>query len=119
MAVNKLSRVATLVRERSLSYPQTTETFPWGEHAFKVKGKTFVFMRDDDKDSGFSVKLSASRALALRLPGAEPTHYGMGAKGWVSIPLSSKIPAKTIYALIEESFRSVAPKMVLKALDAK
>src|SRR5688572_4776790 len=119
MATNKQSRVATLVRDRALSYPQTKETFPWGEHAFKVKEKTFVFMRDDDKDSCFSVKLSDSRASALRLPGAEPTLYGMGAKGWVTIPLSSKIPAKTLYALIDESFRAVAPKMALKALDAK
>ena len=119
MAAKKLSRVGTLIRDRALSYPQTTETFPWGEHAFKVKDKTFVFMRDDEKDSCFSVKLADSRASALRLPGAEPTHYGMGAKGWVTIPLSPKIPAKTLYALIDESFRAVAPKMVLKALAAK
>ena len=119
MAAKKLSRVGTFIRDRALSYPQTTETFPWGEHAFKVKDKTFVFMRDDEKDSCFSVKLADSRASALRLPGAEPTHYGMGAKGWVTIPLSPKIPAKTLYALIDESFRAVAPKMVLKALAAK
>ena len=119
MATKKLSRIGNLVRDCALSYPQTTETFPWGEHAFKVKGKTFVFMRDDEKDSGFSVKLSESRAAALKLPGAEPTHYGMGAKGWVTIPLSPKIPAKTLYALIDESFRAVAPKMVLKGLTPK
>ena len=118
MAEKKLSRVANLVRDRALSYPQAKETFPWGEHAFKVKDKTFVFMRDDDKDSCFSVKLSDLRASALKLPGAEPTHYGMGAKGWVTIPLSSKIPAKTLYALIDQSFRAVAPKMVLKNLGS-
>jgi predicted DNA-binding protein (MmcQ/YjbR family) len=117
MAAKKLSRAGNLVRDRALSYPQTKETFPWGEHAFKVKDKTFVFMRDDDKDACFSVKLSDSRAMALGLPGAEPTHYGMGAKGWVTIPLSSKISAKTLYALIDESFRAVAPKTVLKGSD--
>ena len=112
----KLSAIGAKLRAKAMSYPEVTETFPWGEHAFKVKGKTFVFMRDDEKDSGFSVKLSESRASALKLPGAEPTHYGMGAKGWVTIPLSPKIPAKTLYALIDESFRAVAPKMVLKGL---
>ena len=39
------------VRKRAMSYPHVTEEFPWGESAFKVKGKTFVFMREE-KDAG-------------------------------------------------------------------
>ena len=115
----KLSAVAGRIREQAMSYPEVTETFPWGEHAFKVKGKTFVFMRDDDEGTSFSVKLSASRAAALALPGSEPTHYGMGAKGWVTIAPTARSSRKQLDGFIDESFRAVAPKRVLAALDRK
>ena len=116
MAAKKLSRVGNLIRDRALSYPHTTETFPWGEHAFKVKGKTFVFMRDDDAGLSFSVKVPNSRDLALSLPGAEPTHYGLGAKGWVTINPDKSTPMHVLGFLIDESFRAVAPKKVLATL---
>ena len=112
----KLSAMAARLRERALSYPQTEEAFPWGEHAFKVKGKTFVFMRDDDEGTSFSVKLNASRDAALALPVAEPTHYGMGAKGWVTLRPTARSSLKQLYAFIDESFRAVAPKRVLRDL---
>jgi len=113
----KLSRIGTRLRDKAMSYPQVTETFPWREHAFKVKGKTFVFMRDDADGTSFSVKLSASRAAALKLPGSEPTHYGMGAKGWVTLLPTTRSSMKQLEAFIDESFRAIAPKRVLAALD--
>lgn len=115
----KLSAVAARLRDMAMSYPEVTETFPWGEHAFKVKGKTFVFMRDDADGTSFSVKLSASRAKALKLAGSEPTHYGMGAKGWVTILPNARSSMKQLGGFIDESFRAVAPKRVLAALDAR
>jgi predicted DNA-binding protein (MmcQ/YjbR family) len=81
----KLVDLAKKLRDHALDFPETTEAFPWGESAFKVKGKTFVFMRADPNDLSFSVKLSKSRKKGLALPGSEPTHYGMGAKGWVTL----------------------------------
>ena len=109
--------IGQTVRKRAMSYPQVTEEFPWGESAFKVKGKTFIFMREEKDAVSFSVKLPQSRDFALSLPGSEPTHYGMGAKGWVTLNPKRKIPADVLYSLIDESYRAVAPKMVLKELD--
>jgi predicted DNA-binding protein (MmcQ/YjbR family) len=119
MAKTPKSAVGRKIRARALGYPETTEHFPWGEHAFKVKGKTFVFMRDDGEGCSFSVKLAALRKQALDLPGSEPTHYGMGAKGWVTLRPTSKTSLELLYSLIDESFRAVAPKRVLQAYDAK
>ena len=118
MTTQKLSASAKRIRDKALSYPETSESFPWGEHAFKVKGKTFVFMRDDDSGTSFSVKLAESRAAALALPGSEPTHYGMGAKGWVTLKPSSRSSLKTLYAFIDESFRAVAPKRLVRDMDS-
>ena len=109
--------VGTSIRKRAMTYPHVTEEFPWGESAFKVKGKTFVFMREEKDAVSFSVKLPQSRDFALDLPGSEPTHYGMGAKGWVTLNPTKKIPNDVLYSLIDESYRAVAPKTVIKELD--
>ena len=116
MAAKKCSRIGEAIRKHALGYPETAEQFPWGESAFKVKGKTFVFMRDDGEGCSFSVKVPASRDLALSLPGSEPTHYGLGAKGWVTIKPTSKTPLHVLRFLVDESYRSVAPKKVVAAL---
>jgi predicted DNA-binding protein (MmcQ/YjbR family) len=116
MAKVPASRVGKLIREHALSYPETTETFPWGEHAFKVNGKTFVFLRADADETSFSVKLPHSREAALKVPGSEPTHYGMGAKGWVTLRPNAKSAVRTLYAFIDESYRAVAPKRALAKL---
>lgn len=111
--------IGASIRTRAMSYPQVTEEFPWGESAFKVKGKTFVFMREEKNAVTFSVKLPQSRDFAMTLPGSEPTHYGMGAKGWVTLNPTKKIPTDVLYKLIDESYRAVAPKTVLKQLDQR
>src|SRR6476660_676453 len=86
----KLAGIAKRLRDYALGFPETTEAFPWGESAFKVKGKTFVFMRLDGDELSFSVKLPRSRSTALARPGSEPTHYGLGAKGWVTLRPTAK-----------------------------
>ena len=118
MSKRSIANIGKALRAHALAYPGTTEEFPWGESAFKVKGKTFVFMRADPDDLSFSVKLPTSRAQALKLPGSEPTHYGMGAKGWVTLRPTVKTSLKTLFAFIEESYRAVAPKRVLSQLDS-
>jgi predicted DNA-binding protein (MmcQ/YjbR family) len=112
------SALAKKLRSHALSYPETIETFPWGESAFKVKGKTFVFMRAEPDELSFSVKLPKSRKQALALPGSEPTHYGMGAKGWVTLRPTATTSLKLLQSFIDESYRAVAPKRVLAALDS-
>ena len=118
MSKGKNPAIAKALKAYALSYPETTESFPWGESAFKVKGKTFVFMRADTNEVSFSVKLPRSRTTALALPGSEPTHYGMGAKGWVTLRPIAKTSLKFLRSFIDESYRAVAPKRVLAALDS-
>jgi predicted DNA-binding protein (MmcQ/YjbR family) len=116
MSKAHLTAIAKALKTHAMTYPETAEEFPWGESAFKVKGKTFVFMRADASEVSFSVKLPKSRAKALALPGSEPTHYGMGAKGWVTLRPTAKTPLKSLFAFIDESYRAVAPKRVLAKL---
>jgi predicted DNA-binding protein (MmcQ/YjbR family) len=56
-----------------------------GEPTFRVRGKNFVFT--DQTARGLSVKLPKEEAAAIVAtdPRAEPTGYGLGRHGWVSV----------------------------------
>ena len=106
----------------ALSLPGAWEDHPWGETVAKVGKKVFVFSGADAKGAfSFSVKLPESGDAALAMPFAEPTGYGLGQRGWVSIRLGAKdkIPLDLVRAWVEESYRAVAPKKLVKELDAR
>ena len=110
-----------VLRAHALSYPATTEDFPWGERAIKVRGKAFLFLHAAGGTVSFSVKLPHSAAEALELPNVEPTHYGLGKHGWVTATVDGgrDAPIDQFRAWIDESFRAVAPKRVVAELDAR
>jgi len=115
-----LKRIETALRKRALGYPEVTEDFPWGHRALKVKGKAFLFLSLEKGELSFSVKLPASGAAALTLPFTEPTHYGLGKHGWVTATLreGKRVPPLELFEeWVEESYRSIAPKTVLRKLD--
>ena len=115
MAKKSAKALAKKLRDRALSYPDTKEEFPWGESAFKVKGKTFVFMHADAKEISFSVKLPSSRDFALTLKGSEPTHYGLGQRGWVTLrPLEAGVADDILFTLVDESYHAITAKKPAK-----
>ena len=116
-----LKKLEATMRDHALEYPQSEEAFPWGERAIKVRGKAFLFMRREEKELSFSVKLPRTGVQALALPFAKPTEYGLGKHGWVTVRLSktSKELTSQSLAWLDESYRAVAPKKMVDALDAK
>jgi predicted DNA-binding protein (MmcQ/YjbR family) len=119
--LSKLKRPeAVLLRAFALGYPEAYEDFPWGERVAKVKGKVFVFLGRDGNELGLSVKLPESGMLALGLPFASPTGYGLGKAGWVTVRFGKreKAPVALLRSWIDESYRAVAPKKLVAALSA-
>jgi predicted DNA-binding protein (MmcQ/YjbR family) len=116
-----IEKLEAALRAFAMKYPEATEDFPWGERAIKVRGKAFIFMRADDDEVSLSVKLPQSRDMAHDLPWAEPTHYGLGKHGWITAHLrpKEKPPLDLIRAWIDESFRAVAPKTLVKSLQSR
>ena len=106
---------------RALEYPGAHIDHPWGETVVKVNKKVFVFLGMDDDPKGMSVKLDESNEQALSLPGSEPTGYGLGKAGWVSLSfLGSDVPPIGVLRdWLEESYRRVAPKKLVAELDAR
>src|SRR5690606_39212380 len=105
------------LRELGLSFPETTEAFPWNHRALKVRGKAFVYMGTgreggaNHDDFFITCKLPHSAAMALLDPRVRPTGYGLGRSGWVSARYPpGKAPVEMLKEWLRESYQAVAPK---------
>jgi len=104
----------------ALGLPGSWEDFPWGDHVVKVAKKIFVFLgAGHDSMARLTVKLEVSHPAAMAVPGAAPTAYGLGKAGWVTVPLDGpgRPPLEVLEDWIEESYRIVAPKGLVRELD--
>ncbi len=113
---------ATL-RRFALTFPGAHEDFPWGEAVIKVKAKVFVFLGHRDRlddEVSMSMKLPESGPFVLDRGWGKPTGYGLGKSGWVTITLAGgdRPPLAALRDWIEESYRAVAPKKLIKELDS-
>lgn len=118
-AKNPFRKVEAALRKQALAYPHTTEDFPWGHSAYKVKGKMFLVISRDEGFLNVTMKLPVSGPMALTLPFASPTGYGLGKSGWVTAQFDAddEIPVDMLREWLDESFRAIAPKRVLAELE--
>lgn len=114
-----MSDLETL-REAALAYPDAAEDFPWGEWVVKVRGKIFAFLNQGDDGPVVTLKLRASHGEAMTMPFVRPTGYNLGRAGWVTARFATgeHLPVGMLKAWIDESYRLVAPKTLVKKLDA-
>jgi predicted DNA-binding protein (MmcQ/YjbR family) len=115
----RLPRDGARLRKNALAYPGAHEDMPWGHHAIKVKGKTFVFLAADSETFSLSAKLPSSADVAVTLPFASRTEYGLGRSGWVTarFPRTARIPLEILELWIDESYRAIAPKRLVAELE--
>ena len=105
----------------ALTFPEAVLEHPWGHDAVKVKGKmfaTFGGKEGDPKEFSMTVKLPVSAEMALTLPWVEKTGYGLGKSGWVTarVRLAKDLDIDTMKGWIDQSYRAVAPKALVKSL---
>ena len=100
------------LREIAIAFPEVHEEFPWGHRAMKVRKKAFAFIALSEEGLSVSLKLPSSGVLALALPFASPTGYGLGRSGWVTCRFApgDEIPFELLEEWLEESYRAIAPK---------
>jgi predicted DNA-binding protein (MmcQ/YjbR family) len=114
-----LEQLEATIRDRALAYPGAFEDHPWGDTVFKAGAKVFVFFGRGDEAIHLGLKLPRSFEIALAMPGARPSAYGLGRHGWVSLVVRPDAEPKLdlIAAWLEESFRATAPKTLVRQLD--
>lgn len=110
------------LRQRGLArYPGAHLKSPWPGHSdLAVNDKTFAYLSAPGDPPSLSLKLPLSRSLALDLPGAEPTPYGLGKSGWVSMSFEGvkPPPRELLEQWLDESYRAQAPKRLLAQFEA-
>lgn len=120
--MNGLEKMRDQLRSFALKLPDAYEDEPWGDTVVKVRKKIFLFLGTDGApEPGFGVKLPESNEEALAMPGVEPSGYGLGKAGWVNVTLPAGEAAEPeLYReWVLESYRAVAPKRLVHALDAR
>lgn len=107
------------LRAFGLSYPEAQTRSPWPGHLdLAVRDKTFAFLSIDGEPLRIGCKLPRSAQTALSLPFARPTPYGLGKSGWVTATFepNDDPPVEFLESWIDESYRAVAPKTLVKKL---
>ena len=111
-----------VAEEFAMSLPEAWADTPWGDRVVKVGKKIFLFVTGPESERPvITVKVPESRDHALSFPEAFPTRYGLGKHGWVTIFVDT-VPTEereVLLDFVEESYRAVATKTLVKRLDAE
>lgn len=110
------------LRAFGLAYPGAHSKAPWPDHDdLAVNDKTFAYLPVAGQPFSLSVKLPYTGEVALQLPYAKPTAYGLGRSGWVSFtPTEGEMPGlDQLEDWIDESYRAQAPRKLVKELDSR
>jgi hypothetical protein len=121
MPANPLPRL----RRICLALPQAVEVEAWGTSTFRC-GKIFAMFShaNDHQHSGgrFGVWLKAAPGNQELMVRDDPDRFFVppyvGPSGWIGVRLDKDPPWAEIALLVEESWRLIAPKKLLKAYEA-
>ena len=119
--VENMSRLEAITAR--LPEAERVDIEAWGgEPTFRVRGKNFIFT--DQAASGVSVKLPKDEAAAVVAtdPHAEPTGYGLGRHGWVSIHIGDAAGDarwQQVEEWVRTSYTLVAPKSLALRVRAE
>jgi predicted DNA-binding protein (MmcQ/YjbR family) len=105
---------ADALREYCLSFPGSTETFPFGPEAsvFKVAGKIFALSRLAENPPRISLKCEPGLAQQLRaahaavLPG-----YHLNKRHWNTVIIDGSLPDNMIEDMVEDSYDLVVSQL--------
>ncbi len=108
------------LRQVCLALPESAEVEAWGRPTFRAGTRMFaVFAGNDAHAFGVTFKPEADERLAL-LEDTRfyvPPYFGPG--GWVALDLTrASVDWGEVAELMESSYRQVALKRMLAALDA-
>ena len=104
-----------------LGLPEATEKIAWGEPTFRVRDKMFAMFDNNHHASGrVAVVCKAAAGAQEILVDADPERFFVppyvGPRGWIGIRLDNGPEWGMVASLMEEAYRLIAPKRLLKEL---
>jgi predicted DNA-binding protein (MmcQ/YjbR family) len=111
------NRALRQARGLCLSLPETSEVGSWGHPNFRAGKRTFVTFEWIRGRPSIALRLNSTDVdLLLRRKGFFVTPYGQGR--WVSVWVDRSLNWSLVARLLEKSYRVVALKRMIAALDA-
>jgi predicted DNA-binding protein (MmcQ/YjbR family) len=107
------------MREICMSLPEVVEK-PFGGHtapSFRIRDKLFVMTSEDGLSLTFKAGPGVQDALVSEAPERFFVPKYVGPKGWVGARLDVDHDWDEMAELIEDSYRLIAPKRLVKLLD--
>lgn len=103
------------LRAFGLTYPGAHLKTPWPGHLdLAVKDKTFAFLSAPGEPFSATLKLPFSGPQVLERDGATPAKYGLARSGWVNLKAPGGLDEMKDW--LDESYRAVAPKSLVKQI---
>lgn len=107
----------TDVRKLALEFPETEEKLSWGDHpTFRVRDKMFAVLSENERIARIKATKEAQEALVGSAPDTYSVAPYFGRYGWVSVDLD-RVRQSELVELLEEAWRSTAPKKMVRAFD--
>ena len=117
-------RPLTRLRKICLALPEAHEVEAWGEPTFRIRNKMFATFAAAGNHHGAgrpATWCKATRVNQALMIEANPDRFFsppyVGPSGWVGIWLDNDPDWAEVSALLTDSWRLVAPKRLLAALD--
>jgi hypothetical protein len=112
------TRIEQRLRELCLSFPEAIEKEAWGAPTYRV-GRIFAMQSGDE--GRIDVWCKARPMVQEMLVASDPDRYFappyVGPNGWIGIHLTFDVDWDDVEDWIAESYRLVAPKRLVTALD--
>ncbi|MEP6764575.1 MAG: MmcQ/YjbR family DNA-binding protein [Gemmatimonadaceae bacterium] len=112
------------LRKLCLALPEAHEAEAWGEPTFRVRNKLFAMFAGKGNHHGNgrnAVWCKATAANQQFMIAARPDRYFVpayvGPSGWVGVWLDAKTDWTELAGILDDGYRSIAPKKLLAQLD--
>ncbi len=117
-------RALDAVRSICLSFPEVSERLSHGSPAWFVREKKTVAMFVDDHHGHGILGIWCPQVPGVQeeMVGLEPDRFFrppyVGPSGWLGVRLDREVDWDEVRGILTDSYRKVAPKTLVKQLDA-
>ncbi|MFD4689630.1 MmcQ/YjbR family DNA-binding protein [Streptomyces sp. NPDC058463] len=111
-----MTTTADDVRTIALALPDTAEKLAWGQPTFRVAGKIFAALGDDDTTMGVKCPVGDRAELIASEPEKFFVRKGHDDNyAWLRVRLAALEDAAELTAVLTDSWRQAAPRKLLDA----
>lgn len=121
----QVDRALREVRRICLGFPEVSERLSHGAPSWFVREKKSVamFLDDHHGDGILGIWCKAPPGVQEELVEAEPDRFYrppyVGPAGWIGVRLDRDVDWDEVAGILEDSYRMVAPKVLLRQLDVE